>query len=64
MVCPFHSSFLAANSKATCLALYCCLVKEKAIYNLSDMRLESTEELREGVQVCKVNTLQRKNKST
>lgn len=47
-VCPFHGSFLAANSKATSLALYCCLEKEKAVHNLSDMQPEGMEELREG----------------
>lgn len=48
MVRPFHSSFLAANSKATRVALYYCLAKEKAVYNLSDTQVEGTEELREG----------------
>lgn len=47
-VSPLHSSFLAANGKATHLALHCCLAKEKAVYNLSDMQPEGTEELREG----------------
>lgn len=46
----FRSSFLAANGKATLLALDCCLEKEKekAVYYISDMEQEGTEKLKEG----------------
>lgn len=40
---PFHSSFLAANSKAAHLDPYCCLAKGEAEHNL-----EGTAECYEG----------------
>lgn len=45
---PFRSSFLAANSEAAHLALFCCLAEEEAEYNLSDLQLEGTAEWKEG----------------
>lgn len=45
---PFHSSFLAANIMAAHLDLYCCLAKEEAEYNLSDLQPEGMAEWKEG----------------
>lgn len=67
-VCPFPSSFLAANSKVTHTPLYL----RRRLYDLSDMQPQGMEKSRESkpshdiwdLEWCKVNTLHRKkNKS-